>query len=169
MHDAVRQRELRREPEVDDAGLRDDARDATRVVSRVASQVARWPPAEWPIATTRAWSSSPAWCAGHLGEVVDRGRDVLERLRVAAAGQRAEPAVLHVPGRPAARHEVFAERVRLPAAVLRLPEAAVDQDGDGEGPVAVRMEELAELAASPSVVMTLTQRHRAIAPPRRAA
>ena len=62
---------------------------------RAAAHTARCPPAEWPMATVRAAVD---------GQRRGSPRDVVEVCRPAAAV--AEPPVLDVPHRPAARHEV---------------------------------------------------------------
>ena len=168
------------QPQVDDAGLRDDGRH------RHAGALARREPGrEVPargVADARAGrrraSSVHAGCAARrpraargpeVGEVVDGGGHVVERLREAAARAAPEAAVLDVPRRPAARGEVRAQRVHLLAAVARAPEAAVQQDGDGVRSVAVRQVQLGVLRAGRAVGMALRRRHPATAPPRRAA
>ena len=134
MHDAAREAELRREPQVDDAGLRDDAghRDARRLARgepRREMPAGGVPDRDDAVAVER---DVPCAMCRQVREVVDRGGDVVERLRVAAAREPAEAAVLDVPRRPAARGEVGAQRAHQLAAVLRAPEAAVEHDGDGE-------------------------------------
>jgi hypothetical protein len=66
-------------------------------------------------------------------DVVDTGRDVLERGGPATPAAPAEAAVLEVPDGPAAAGQVRDERILKPEVVLRPPVAAVDQDGDGPG------------------------------------
>ena len=89
--DAVGEPQLPRRAQVQHARLGDrtPVTRATRRASgsrgRAAAQAARCPPAEWPIATTRARSTARA----DLGQVVDRGGHVVERLRQAAAVARA--------------------------------------------------------------------------------
>ena len=65
-------------------------------------------------------------------QVVDARAEVVERGRPAAAALPAQPPVLEVPHRPAAPDEVVAQRVHQLAAVLRLPEAAVEEHRDRE-------------------------------------
>src|SRR3954469_9464334 len=75
-----------------------------------------------------------------LDQVVDARRDVLERVRPAAAV--AEAPVLEVPRRPAAGDEVLAQRPHQLAPEARAPEAAVDDDGDRDQLSAGRTEQL---------------------------
>ena len=84
--------------------------------------------------------------ARERGELVDRGGDVGERRGPAAAGPEADPPVLDVPGGPASRGEVAAERLVQAPVVAPLPEPAVQDDCDGGRLVALPEEELADLA-----------------------
>ena len=77
---------------------------ATRRRSRLASHAARWPPAEWPIATTRVRSSTPCLCAG-ISVRRSTAAATSSSLRVTAAGEPPEPPVLHVPRGPPARRQ----------------------------------------------------------------
>jgi hypothetical protein len=92
----------------------------------------------------------PAEVERHLaldhGEMVDRGRHVRERRRPPAAGPQADAPVLDVPGDPPAGGEVAAEAVVQMPVVPALPEPAVQDDGNGSPRVALRPEELADLA-----------------------
>ena len=63
-------------------------------------------------------------------EAIDAGRHVLEGGGPDAATAPAEPAVLEVPGGPAARGEIVDEPVLEPQAVARPPEPAVDEHRD---------------------------------------
>ena len=93
------------------------------------------------------------------GQEVDRVGHVLERGGHATAV--AQPPVLDVPRRPAARREVLRERVHQRQVVAIAPEPAVDEDRDR--PLAVQHAVLRGVVA---VVMPL--RHRGTAAPRRA-
>ncbi len=166
-----REPQLRRHPQVEHAGLRDDARRPPRARrSRVASHAASWPPAECPIATTRARSSTPWSVRGHLGEVVDRRGDVVQRARVAAARERPSRrySTFHAAQPRAARSAHSG--VRLLAAVAapaRSRRGARPRRGTGRRRRGRKSSP--NCAASPSVRVTLRQRHPASAPPRRAA
>ena len=103
----------------------------------------------------------------HVAQVVDAGRHVLERVRPAAAAEAPEPPVLEVPRRPAALGQVAAETVHELARVLRAPEAAVDDDGDGVRAVTAGEVQLAELRALVAVAVVLAD--QAATPSERAA
>jgi hypothetical protein len=96
--------------------------------------------------------------SGLDGERLDRGHDVLERLRPAAAV--AQPPVLDVPRRPAAPREVTRDSVLQLAPVTRPPEAAVDENRDTDG--LARGEQLAELGRVVPVDDPLRRRRQRI-------
>jgi hypothetical protein len=81
---------------------------------------------------------------GEGGEVVGGPGGVLPRRRPASAG--ADPAVLHVPDGDAAAGEVGGEAIHQVAFPGVVPEPAVEQDGDGVGPLPVGAPEVAFLA-----------------------
>src|SRR3954452_22074780 len=94
------------------------------------------------------------------GERVDRRRDVLERDGVAAAAHLADAPVLDVPGGEAAARQVAGVVVHEVEGVLLAPEAAVDDDRDGERPGALGYGEVAELVEVGSVTVTHTMARR---------
>ncbi len=80
-----------------------------------------------------------------LGELVDAGGDVEERLRPASAVP--DPPVLEIPGSKPVCDEVFAEPAHQRQVVAGPPEAAVDDDDHWEPlGLLVGKEELPELA-----------------------
>ena len=115
------------------------------------AQVARWPPAEWPIATIRV----PPAPAAPRSPPPRRRRSAASRRRRRAAGTRCSTPSSR--GRRGRR-----ELVLELEPVARAPEAAVDQHGDV---VAARVQ-LAELGGMLPVAMP---RRQASARPRRAA
>ena len=110
---------------------------------RPAAHNASWPPAECPITATR--SSSSGACS--IGEVIDRGGDVLEGRGPAAALVAADPAVLDVPCRVAATGGVGRERAHHDPPVARRPRTPVDRDQDGMRAGAARQVQIRHLAA----------------------
>ena len=137
------------EGEVEHAGLRDDGanRDA-RIGARGALRQRRSPGRpERELSSGRVANSADVreveWRV-QLGECVDPGRDVEQRLRPPAA--RADAAVLEVPRGDAVRREVDADPLHQRPVVLGAPVPAVDDDADGKRPGARREEELPELA-----------------------
>ena len=138
---AARQPEPRRLAEVDHAGLGDGGgRTHARLgAGRAGGQAGGAPPPIAPGArrpsgrstTTRARSSGTSRPA----ERSIAGGDVLERRGPAAAAAPAQAPVLEVPDGPAAPREVRHERVLQAEVVPGAPVAAVDQDGDGPGPL----------------------------------
>jgi hypothetical protein len=128
VHHAVGQAQRARQLEIEHAGLGDDRGDRhARIVA------GRGPRREVAAGGMADRHDAAEVDAVERGQVVDGGGDVVERLRNAAAA--AEPAVLDVPGRPAAPREVLAQRVHQGQVVAVAPEAAVEHDGDRPRPV----------------------------------
>jgi hypothetical protein len=138
--------------EVGDSRLRDGgSRADARVGARdLGGQAAPGGGPERELSTRRVADRYDACEVERLAkatELVDPRGDVFERGRPAAAAAPPEPAVLEVPGSPAARGEIGRELVLLAQVVACSPEAAVDQDSDRKGPVALRKRQLAELVS----------------------
>src|SRR5271154_1080818 len=88
--------------------------------------------------------------------MVDRGGHVFECRRPAAAV--AEPAVLDVPGRKAAAHEIADERAHDDPAVALAPGAAVDEDHQRVGTGAGRKPKVGALRAVGTVAVEFAAR-----------
>ena len=137
--DAVGQPQLARSGQVQHARLGDDAGE--RDLRRLAG---RRPRRQVPAGAVADRHDATA-VHRQVGQQIDRGGHVVERRGHAAAV--AEPAVLDVPRRPAARGEILRQRLHQVQSVLVLPEPAVDEHRDR--PLAVQHAVLRGVVAVP--------------------
>ena len=112
-----------RRPQVEHPGLADDVGEGRAVGPAVEAQPRACPGGEVPAGRVAERDDRTRGVGGHR---TDRGVDVVEGRGEAAAV--ADPAVLHVGRRPAARRQVLGQRRAVVGAVLRLPEPAVEDD-----------------------------------------